>query len=179
MPKRHISRRHSEHANFLGFGTFRQFLQLLLPCANMSSPGGGGGGMCILFEICKKTPFQKCMGWRRGGGGLPFFSVAQHVGRCTQTWHCTVHPFLFRITVIVSIPFFRQGWDPIRADIPLFVDRDIFLQFLPILQPPCLHWHPTFVKGHGPQAQWPQRSSECPAPCGSMWVAVSGRYGVF
>ena len=28
----------------------------------------GGGGMCILFEICKKTPFQKCMGWGRGGG---------------------------------------------------------------------------------------------------------------
>ena len=45
--------------------------------------------------------------------------------------------------------FFR---DPIRADIPLFVDRDIFLQFLPVLQPLWLHWHPTFVKGHGPQA---------------------------
>ena len=84
--------------------------------------------MCILFEIRKKTPFQKCMGW--GRGGLPFFSVAQHIGRCTQTWHCTVHPFLFRINVIVSIPFFRQGWDPIRADIPLSVDRDIFLQFM-------------------------------------------------
>ena len=37
----HISQGHSEYANFLGFGTFRQFLQLLLPCANMSSPGGG------------------------------------------------------------------------------------------------------------------------------------------
>ena len=123
----HISRGRSEYANFLGFGTFRQFLQLLLPCANMSSLGGGGG-MCILFEICKKTPFQKCMGWGRGGG-LPFSSVAQHIGRCTQTWHCTVHPFLFRITVTVSIAFFRQGWDPIRADIPLFVDRDMFLQF--------------------------------------------------
>ena len=22
-----------------------------------------GGGMCMLFEICEKTPFQKCMGW--------------------------------------------------------------------------------------------------------------------
>ena len=117
-------------------------------CKHVITWGGGGGGMCILFEICKKTPFQKCMGW----GGVTFFSVAQHIGRCTQTWHCTVHPFLFRITVIVSIPFFRQGWDPIRADIPLFVDRDIFLQFLPILQPTCLHWHPTFVNGHGPQA---------------------------
>ena len=87
-----------------------------------------------------------------GGGGLTFFSAARHMGRCTQTRHCTVQPFLFRITVIVSIPFFRQGRDPIRADIPLFVDRDIFLQFLPIHQPPCLHWHPALVKGHGPQA---------------------------
>ena len=86
-----------------------QFLQLLLPCANMLSLGGGGG-MCILFEICKKRPFQKCMGSGRGGGGLPFFSVAQHIGRCTQTWHCTVHPFLFRITVIVSI--FQAGLGP-------------------------------------------------------------------
>ena len=48
--KGHISRGHSEPAKFLGFGTFRHFLQFVLPCANMSSPGGGG--MCILFEIC-------------------------------------------------------------------------------------------------------------------------------
>ena len=61
-----------------------------------------------------------------GGEGLTFFSAAQHMGRCTQTRHCTVYPFLFRITVTVSIAFFRQGGDPIRADIPLFVDRDIF-----------------------------------------------------
>ena len=25
--------------------------------------------MCILFEICEKRLFQKCMGWRGGGGG--------------------------------------------------------------------------------------------------------------
>ena len=67
-----ISRGHSEYANFVGFGTFRHFLQLLLPCANMSSPGGGGG-MCILFEICKKTPIQKCKGG--GGGGGSHFSA--------------------------------------------------------------------------------------------------------
>ena len=24
----------------------------------------GGYGMCMLFEICEKRPFQKCMGWR-------------------------------------------------------------------------------------------------------------------
>ena len=71
-----ISRGHSEHANFVGFGTFRHFLQVLLPCANMSSPKGGGGGMCILFEICKKTPFQKYMGW--GGGGHIFQRSTTH-----------------------------------------------------------------------------------------------------
>ena len=130
------------------FGIFYNFCFHVQTCRHL----GGGGGMCILFEICKKTPFQFGV-WVWGGGVVvTFFNIAQHVGRCTQTWHCTVHPFLFRITVIVSIPFFRQGWDPIRADIPLFVDRDIFLQFLPILQPPCIHWHPTFVKEHGPQA---------------------------
>ena len=39
--------------------------------------------MCILFEICKKTPFQKCMGW---GGGSHFscswFEVVK--GQCAQ-----------------------------------------------------------------------------------------------
>ena len=25
-----------------------------------------GGGMCILFEICEKEPFQKIMGWVGG-----------------------------------------------------------------------------------------------------------------
>ena len=29
-----------------------------------------GGGMCMLFEICKKTPFQKCMGWGGIGGHI-------------------------------------------------------------------------------------------------------------
>ena len=33
--------------------------------------GGGGRGMCILFEICEKRPFQKCMGW----GGVAFLST--------------------------------------------------------------------------------------------------------
>ena len=69
---------HSEYANFVGFGTFRHFLQVLLPCANMSSPGGGGGYV-YTFEICKKTPFQKCMGW----GGGPIFQ--------RSTTHWTVH----------------------------------------------------------------------------------------
>ena len=107
-----------------------------------------------------------------GEGGLPFFSVAQHIGRCTQTWHCTVHPFLFRITVIVSIPFFRQGWDPIRADIPLFVDRDM----CPKIHVAKPWWGASFDPKTGQQKRWPQRSSECRAPCGCMKVAVNRRY---
>ena len=41
--------------------------------------GGGGreGGMCILFEICQKIPFQKCMRWGGGGVRWSHFS-AQH-----------------------------------------------------------------------------------------------------
>ena len=50
---------------------------LPFPCT--LSLRGGGGGMCILFEICEKMPFQKCMGWGQGffriiknqGGGTP------------------------------------------------------------------------------------------------------------
>ena len=37
--------------------------------------------MCILFEICKKTPFQKCMVWGGGGGHI--------IQRSTTHW--TVH----------------------------------------------------------------------------------------
>ena len=47
------------------FGIFYEFCFHVQTCRH---PGGGGGGMCILFEICKKTPFQKCMGL--GGGDI-------------------------------------------------------------------------------------------------------------
>ena len=45
------------------FGTFYNFCFRVQTCRHL----GGGGGMCILFEICKKTPFQKCIGL--GGRG--------------------------------------------------------------------------------------------------------------
>ena len=61
---RHISRGHSECANAVGFGVFPGVFELLVQCAKISSLWVGG--MCILFEICEKRPFQKCMG---GGGG--------------------------------------------------------------------------------------------------------------
>ena len=53
------------------FGSFCNFCFRVQTCRHL------GGGMCILFEICKKTPFQKCMGL--GGRGCDF--SAQH-----NTW---------------------------------------------------------------------------------------------
>ena len=40
-------------------------------------------------------------------------------------------------------------------------------------------WGASFEAKTGQQKWWPQRSSQCHAPCGSMQVAVSGRYGAF
>ena len=42
--------------------------------------------MCILFEICEKRPFQRCMGWV-GGGGVDdhiFEQMELQSGRCTR-----------------------------------------------------------------------------------------------
>ena len=119
-----------------------------------------GGGVCVYFlKSARKRHFRNV--WVGGRGGLPFFSVAQHIGRCTQTWHCTVHPFLFRITAIVSIPFFRQGWYPNRADIPVFVDRDVGLRHKDYPSPPIppLTHHLRSVASAGYQAH-----AESPAP---------------
>ena len=42
---------------FTFFQTFLNFWRNAPKCRHL------GGGMCMLFEICGKTPFQKCMGW--------------------------------------------------------------------------------------------------------------------
>ena len=52
---------------FTFFQTFLNFWSNAPKCRHL----GGGGGMCMLFEICEKTPFQKCMGW--GGIGDHIF----------------------------------------------------------------------------------------------------------
>ena len=49
------------------FAIFQDFLTFWSNALNFHSVGGG---MCMLFEICEKRPFQKCMGW--GGGGHSF-----------------------------------------------------------------------------------------------------------
>ena len=50
----------------------------------MSLPWGGGEGICMLFEIYEKRPFQKCMGQ---GGGVTFFSTRLEIGQRTQNTH--------------------------------------------------------------------------------------------
>ena len=88
----HISRGHSEPANFLGFGTFRHFLQLLLPCANMSSPGGGG--VCVYFlKSARKRHFRNVWVW---GGGVVIFQ--------RSTTHGTVHTntALHRLSIFIQ-----------------------------------------------------------------------------
>ena len=44
------------------------------------------GGMCILFEICEKGPFQKCMGlgWGWGVDGHIFEQTELQIGQCTR-----------------------------------------------------------------------------------------------
>ena len=66
MPPVGISRGHSEHTNAEQISTFSGISQLLLRCAKILFPQGGG----ILFEICEKRPFQKCMGYRELGGRI-------------------------------------------------------------------------------------------------------------
>ena len=40
--------------------------------------------MCILFEICEKRPFQKCMGW--GGIGDHIFEYRGRTFRCFRVF---------------------------------------------------------------------------------------------
>ena len=59
-------------------GAFSQFFRLFSTFGLMhQNVVTLGGGMCMLFEICEKTPFQKCMGLGGGGRWSQF---------CTQSW---------------------------------------------------------------------------------------------
>ena len=69
----------SEYANFVGFGLFQHFLQVWLPCANMSSLREGGG--CVYFlKSARKRHFRNVWVW---GGGCHMFQ--------RSTTHWTVH----------------------------------------------------------------------------------------
>ena len=94
--------------------------------------------MCILFDICEKNPFQKCMG--QGGGRGSHFSL-QHNTLDGAGKHGTA----------LLYHFSGRAGTPLRETSPCLW-TGTFLQFFQILQPPCLHWHPPFVKRRSPQA---------------------------
>ena len=60
---------------------FGKFLQLLLPCANMSSRWGGGGVCVHCLKSARKRHFRTV--WVGGGGGVAIFQ--------RSTTHWTVH----------------------------------------------------------------------------------------
>ena len=99
-----------------------------------------GGGYVLLFEICEKGPFQKCMGW--GGRRWSQFCAQSCTREDTQgTGKCSRDHILFRIRFTVIAAPFQKGRDSIGAHIPLLVTGNILFQFFPILQLACLHWH--------------------------------------
>ena len=46
---------------------------------------------------------------------------------------------------------FSQGWDPIGADITMFIVEHIFLQLLPNPRPAALYWYPRCMQRHSPK----------------------------
>ena len=56
---------------FTFFQTFLNFWSNAPKCRHL-----GGGVLCMLFEICEKTPFQKCLGW----GGIFLSTEAEPFG---------------------------------------------------------------------------------------------------
>ena len=105
------------------FGIFYNFCFHVQTCRHL----GGGGGMCILFEICKKTPFQFGV-WVWGGGVVvTFFNVAQHVGRCTQTWHC-IH-FYSESLSSSAFPFSGRAGTPLGQTSPCLWTGTYFFNF--------------------------------------------------
>ena len=65
--------------------------------------------------------------------------------------HCLDHS-LFRVRIIVIIALLHKGSDPVGADIPMFVNVNIFLQF-PIMQPARLHRHRPVLRGMANRTQ--------------------------
>ena len=84
--------------------------------------------MCILFEICEKRPFQKCMGW----GGVDdhiFEQMELQSGRCTGQGNARGTTDYSESESSPLLPPFHKGRDPIGAHIPLLVNWNIFFSF--------------------------------------------------
>ena len=126
----------------------------------------GGGGMCMLFEICEKRPFQKGMGWGGGVGGHSFAHRAVN-GRTHRA-----QAMLQGSLIILNPTRCHKGRESIGAHIPLLVTGNILFQFFPILQPAWLHWHPpcvqltlwTVKKGAGAKTEHNNLQSEWGCP---------------
>ena len=129
-----------------------------------------GGGVCVYFlKSVRKGRFRNVWVWRGGGGAHISQYRATHWAGHTDM-HYTSPSGLFRIIIVIHVAFFRQGWDP--------VGTNIAQTSMSMHVAKCLGWGGgTFDPKTGRQKQWPQRSSDCCAPCGCMQVAVSGRYG--
>ena len=114
-----------------------------------------GRDTCVLFEVCEKRSFQKCMGWGMGVGGHSFEHRAVNETP-HMTRQCSRDHSFFRIRVVVMslLPLSTRAGTPLGHTSPCLLLGTYFLllQFFPILQPACLHWHPPCVQGHGPQA---------------------------
>ena len=83
------------------------------------------------------------------------FKFTRTINNCPKLLKMAINKVLCSYSPLVQACYRRQrskGWDPIGAHITLLVDGNKFLQFSPILQPACLHRHPSCVERHGPQA---------------------------
>ena len=65
----------------------------------------------ILFEICEKRPFQKCMGWG-GGRGHIFEHRANGTMYTKHALHSLDHS-LWGVRIVVIVAPLHTGWDPI------------------------------------------------------------------
>ena len=94
-----------------------------------------------------------------------------------RVFHFFVHTRLFLIAV--CFVFFRQGWDPIWADITMLIVGNMFFQLLPIFilllpihaEKPC--WGALYDPKTGLQKRWPLQWTESSVPCRCRQVAAN------
>ena len=125
-----------------------------------------GGGMCMLFEICEKRPFQKCMGW--GGGRWSQFCTksckrtdTQGTGNALRITHYSESDRCHRCA-------FPQG--------PGIHRRRCRLPDTHVVKP---WWGALYDPKTGMQRQWPLQWTESGVLCGSRQVAANRLYEAF
>ena len=152
------------------FALFQGFIRFFVQCTKISFRRGC---MCLLFEICEKRPFQKCIGWGGGGKVVTFLSTraaksahkhalnishgkVQNMLSDGPSFWCTSGD----LHVLPSAPNQRQCRLPeIHAE------------------KPC--WGALYDPKTGLQKQWPQQWSKSGGPRGCMQVAVNRMYEAF